>query len=170
MLLFNVQEYFDNPLSTFWTILANVIAGLILLCIVTKLVYKPLIKVLKKRQDYINATIDKAMQQEAASSQLLIDNQIVIQQKMQTINEFQHQAKLDAEAYRTSLITKTKHECDELLEQHQQEVAELWKTTQLDFKDQVLTTSLLLVTKILNKEIDTTVHQALFKEFIDNIR
>lgn len=114
-----------------FTFIAQIINFLILLWLMQRFLYKPVLKVMQKREDEIKARLDEAQKtlKEAEAKRE------AYQQKMDQFHQnektMMNEARQEAEEYRKNLLTQARYEIEKLQDR--------WKKTVDEERDQFLT-------------------------------
>lgn len=104
-------------LIDFQTVFVQIINFLVLVALLKRFLYKPIIKAMRQREQYINGQL-----QEAAEQKAIAQNEAQEYRHLQATFEAEreslvNQARKDAENYRRSLFQSTKSEVDAVAEQ-----------------------------------------------------
>ncbi len=157
----------ENLFPTWPTIVASLIALVILLLILTKLVYKPVKNMYEKRQEYVQNNIDSSKNQllvahqerEQASEELLLARnraEAIIEEANKVAESIKMQSVIEAKDTASNIIDSAKISIEE---QKNQFYAQS--------KKMIVDVALKAASKVMEKEVDQKTHQKLIKEFIE---
>lgn len=148
------------------TLLAQIVNFLILVAILAKFAYKPLLKGLADRQEKIINNIETAERQRAEAEKLKFEYQ---QQLMAARTEAQaivEKARKLAEERKEEILAEARAEHARLLKAAQEEIARERDMAVAELKGEVVTLSLAAATKIIGHNLDTATNSKLVNDFI----
>ena len=165
-----IGETIRNNLIPSWTsFVMQIAAFIILLVIVIFVAYKPVKRILKERQDYIEKEISDAEKDKAAAAINLAQSEETIlaskKNASQIIEEAQNQALLRQEeilAETRQQVEKMKKDAEADIERSRQEALD-------DIHNEMVDIALLTSSEILKREVNDKDNARLAKEFIDNL-
>lgn len=151
------------------TIIAQVLNFLILVVILRAVAYKPVVNMLKAREDKIAESIDKADADRVAAAAALRQNQEKLAAAQMKAQEIIDKAeKLAREEHETS-IQETKREIEQMKKAAQEEIQRERARAVEQLKGEVVALSLAAAGKIITKNIDAADNEALISEFIEKL-
>jgi F-type H+-transporting ATPase subunit b len=151
------------------TLLAQIVNFLILLAILAKFAYKPLMQGLAERQQKIADNIDAAERerQEAEKLKLEYKEQLVeVRAKAQAIVE---KAEKLAEENKEEILKAARAERDRILKSVQEEVARERELALAKLRGEVVALSMTAATKIVQQNMDTEINAKLVSDFIEKL-
>lgn len=165
-----IGETIRNNLIPSWTsFVMQVAAFIILLVVVIFVAYKPVKRILKERQDYIEKEISDAEKDKATAAINLAQSEETIlaskKNASQIIEEAQNQALLRQEeilAEARQQVEKMKLDAQKDIERSRQEAID-------DIHKEMVDIALLTSSEILKREVNDKDNARLAKEFIDNL-
>ena len=151
------------------TLVAQIINFLILMVLLAKFAYKPLIKVLEERQKKIADSIESAELAKVEAEQLKKD----YQEQLST-------ARKEAQALVDKAVKLAEQSKEDILEEARQEHARILKTVQAEIareheqaltqlKSEVVSLSMAAASKIVAQNLDTEANAKLVNDFIENL-
>jgi len=151
------------------TMLAMILNFAILLLLLTKFAWNPLLKILAERQARIAGQIEAADQERIAAEQLRAE----YQQQM-------HNAKSDAQAIvdkalkladttKDDIIASAREEHARLLENAQEKIARERQQALEDIRGEVVTISVAAAAKIIGQSVDEKINAKLVDDFINQL-
>jgi F-type H+-transporting ATPase subunit b len=151
------------------TLVAQIFNFLILAAILTKFAYKPLMKVLKEREDQIAKSIESAEADELKAQELLKEYHDQLATARIQAQEIVDKAIKRAQEEREAHINETKREIDQLRKAAQAEIVQERERAVAQLKGEVVALSMAAATKIIGSNIDTEANDRLIGEFIDKL-
>ena len=151
------------------TLIAQIVNFLILVGILTKFAYKPLMQALADRQNKIADSIDSAERerQEAAALKLSYEQQLADARKeAQAIVE---KAEKLAEETKEEILKEARLESARILKNVQAEVARERELALAQIKGEVVMLSMAAASKIIDKNLDTASNASLVSDFIEQL-
>jgi F-type H+-transporting ATPase subunit b len=136
----------------------------ILAFLLSKLLYKPVLKILTERRERIQGEVEFAEQSKAEALQLKAE----YEQKMKDIttekNEILEAARKLASEKSKEQVTEAKNEADALRTRAQKEIELEQERAKGEMKQEIIDISSLMVSKFLKRTIDADAHEQLFNE------
>ena len=132
--------------------------------------YKPVKKFLKKRNEYVKNNIDMSKENELKSEEKLKSAEASLTSSYKEAKKIIENAKEDAEKERALIINKAKDEAKlEKIKASEEIEAEI-KKSQDDIHQQMVDIALLASEKILEREVSTVDNQKRVDSFIKDIK
>ena len=151
------------------TLIAQMLNFLVLVVLLRIFAYKPIVKMLKEREERIAGSIKKADDDAAAAEATLKQYQEQLAGARVKAQEIIDKAeKRTREDHEASMQT-TKAEIDQMKHAAQQEIQRECALAVEKLKGQVAALSIAAAEKIVSKNIDAAENEALIKEFIDQL-
>ena len=149
------------------TLIAQVVNFLILVAILAKFAYKPLLKAMADRQARIANDLQSAEQERVAAQQL---HKEYLDQMAQA--KAQSQAILDkavktAESMKQEILEEARLENARLLKSAQNEIARQTELAIAGLREEVVTMSLAAAAKVIDKEMNSEANTKLVADFIE---
>lgn len=151
------------------TLFAQIINFLLLVAILGKFAYKPLMKILAERQEKIQTSLDTAEQDRLAAEQLKQDylNQLATARvQAQAIVE---KATMLAEQTKEEILREAQAESSRLLQKAQAEIGREREQAMLEFKGELASLAVAAAAKIIAQNLDEKANAKLVDEFIHEL-
>jgi F-type H+-transporting ATPase subunit b len=151
------------------TLVAQIINFLILVAILSKFAYKPLMNMLAERQAKIQSNLDSAEQERLAAEQLkqeYLTQMAEARVQAQTIME---KATKLAEQTKEEILQQAREESARLLKNTRDEIAREREQAMQEFKGEIVTLAVAAATKIIAKNLDEQANAKLVDDFIQDL-
>lgn len=148
---------------------ALLIFGL-LLAVLGKYAWRPILQQLKDREQYIADSIDKAQQRDRKSQELLDAYKAKLQAAEAEVRQLVADAQKQAMAARERLMAETHEQSSALLEQAQREIKAAQDEAISDLKSSTAALAVGIAESLLAREISAQDHERLTRQSIDLIR
>lgn len=159
------MEGLFNPTS----ILLHVLNAVILFVAVYFLLYKPVRKFLKKREDKITGALDEAEQAQKSSKELLLSGEAKLdeahREAAQTISQGAQQAQVRADA----IVEAANRQADEIISAAQQEAERIRATAREAMADEAAKLAVLIAAKVLQREVTKADNDRLIDDFLKEV-
>ena len=151
------------------TLVAQILNFLILVAILTKVAYKPIVKALKEREDKIKNSIESAEADEAKAKEVLTDYQKQLAAARVQAQEIVDKAiKLAAEE-REASIAETRTEIERMKKSAQEDIVREREIAVAKLKGEVVALSMAAAGKIIGESMDSNANEKLVGEFIESL-
>ncbi|MBP2627186.1 MAG: synthase subunit b [Firmicutes bacterium] len=151
------------------TLIAQIVNFLILVGILTKFAYKPLMQALEDRQNKIAANIDSAEQARQEAEELKIGYQQQLAEARATAQAIVEKAEKLAEESKEAILQEARLESARILKTVQEEVARERALALAQLKGEVVVLSMAAAAKIIEKNIDSEINANLVSSFIEEL-
>lgn len=163
----DLSEKFQALFPTWTTVLATIIALLILLIVLTKLAYNPVKKMHDKRKNYIQDNIDSAEAQNAyAASDREQANDELIQARLSAA-ELIKQAKIEASEVRAIEITKAEAEAARVINDAKVEMLNQQLKFEEESKNAIIDVAIAAAGKVIEKEVDNKTNRKIVVDYVE---
>ena len=149
------------------TLIAQVVNFLILVAILAKFAYKPLLKAMADRQARIANDLQSAEQERVAAQQLhkeYLDQMAQAKAQSQTILD---KAVKTAESMKQEILEEARLENARLLKSAQDEIARQTELAIAGLREEVVSMSLAAAAKVIDKEMNSEANTKLVADFIE---
>jgi F-type H+-transporting ATPase subunit b len=156
----------QDLVSIDWTLVAQVIAFLILLYILVRVAYNPLAQAMAARTERIRSELSAA---ELASKQAQEANertQALVDQAKQQSQEILRQAAANAETVRSQIIDEARAEAEKVVERGKQEIERERRAAFDDLRRSVSDIAILAASQVVRKSLDSAENRRLVEEAI----
>jgi F-type H+-transporting ATPase subunit b len=156
-------------ISVDWTLVLQWINFLVVVALVTKFAYKPLMKALADRQERIASNLETADKERAAAEELRREYQEQLAQARTQAQTIVDKATKMAEQLKEEILTEARNENARLLKVAQEEIAREQERAVTQLRNEMVSLSMAAAAKIIGRNIDAAVNAELVGEFIDKL-
>lgn len=154
-----------NPGLIIWTIIIFVL----LLILLRKIAWIPLIKALNNRENTISSALENAEKQRQATEELLEKNKKILAEANSNSMKIINEGKKAADRIKDDIISKANEESKRMIEQAKKEI-ELQKETIMEkIKDEIADVAIKAAEKIIIDNLDSGKQKKVVNEFIKKI-
>ena len=165
-----IGETIRNNLIPSWTsFVMQIVAFIILLLVVIFFAYKPVKKMLKQRQDYIEKEISDAEKSKSAAEMNFNQSQETIVASKKEANQIIEDAQVEAKRQRDEIIEAAKREAIKIKLDAEKDIERSRQEALDDIKNEIVSVALLTSQEILGREINEDDNSRLAKDFIDRL-
>ncbi|GJQ61644.1 MAG: ATP synthase subunit b [Melioribacteraceae bacterium] len=154
-----------NPGLIFWT----VITFILLLLILKKLAWKPILTSLSEREQFIEESLKKAETAKADAEKMMQDNKAAIDAADDKAREIIDSAKKEAEALRVKNEEKVKLETQAMIDAAKAEIERKNQEAFVKLKEQVAEIAVDAAEKIVRSSLDKGKQIELVNQYIDDL-
>ncbi len=151
------------------TLILQVISFLILMFILTKVFYRPLLNFLDQRAQYVKDEIEKAEKERAKAEGEFKQAQENLRETQKQVLEWKDFAKKEIEEGRKGFLQRVKKEKEQILDEAKEGINREIVKTRGELKKEASSISLAIAEKILKREINEKDKARLVKEGIEKI-
>lgn len=154
-----------NPGLIFWTI----ITFLILLFILKKTAWQPILQALKERENNIRASLEKAEQARKEAEEILEKNKKNLAEAEEQVKKIINEGREYANKLRAEIVSRANTEAQKILESAKQEIETKKQEALSELKEIVADLSIQAAEKILEETLDKEKHKKLVEKLIQNL-
>lgn len=151
------------------TMLIQLIAFLILLWLVGRFAMKPAMKVLNDRQNYIQTQISGAEEANKEAARLVEEQRRVLADAKKEALQMLEQAKQQKERDAEQIIKTAQERAERLIKEAVAEIETEKKRAIAELREQVGTLSVMLASKIIERELNAAQQQHLVNDFLKQV-
>ena len=155
-----------DPGLFIWTILAF----LVLLALLAKFAWKPLLQALESRQDSIRKSLDDADRAKKELERLQQESTQIIQAARIDAESIIARSRTDAEKVREELKQKAKEEAEAILRNAQQQIQLQTRQALQDIRHEVADMAVLIASKVLERNVSKEDNARLIDEALKQIQ
>lgn len=156
-----------NPSGVEWgTVVSTLVTFLILLFLLRKFAWGPLKGIMDERQNSINADIDHAAKENQEAQRLANENKALLNQTQTEVQTILENAKTQAKHEHEAILHEANTRANQLLVDAQSEIESEKKRAIADINDRVAELSVLIASKVINKEINEKDQKDLVQQYI----
>ena len=161
-----IQHKFEGLFPAWPTIVATVLAFVILLLVLTKFFWKPVKKMINDRKEYIQNNIDESKNLKIKSEKNFQESMNNLNTSLNEAKEIINNAKYDANQIKNDSILKTKKEIDKMWLDAKQEIIREKENLKKESKKEIIEVALAAATKIIDRNMDNEINRKIIKKFI----
>jgi F-type H+-transporting ATPase subunit b len=150
-------------------ILFQLVVFLILMLIVSKLAARPVLEMMKKRQDHIDEQLKNAEESQKQAQALLEEQRAELKKTREEASQILESEKKRAEQQANEIVNLAKERAERLIEDAKEEIETERVKAVASLRDEVAHLSLLLATKVLEKEVDKSAHEKAIDDFVKQV-
>ncbi|MGL4343009.1 MAG: F0F1 ATP synthase subunit B [Metamycoplasmataceae bacterium] len=139
-------------------------ALLVLMLILTFFLYKPISKMVKKRQNFIQKNIDNSIKAKEEAAKLSSDSFKELTESRLIANEIINRAKKESEVTKQHYINNGKIEAQKLLEEANRDIKNLKEDFEQSKKESIIDIAIQISEKILLEKVDPKDIEKYYKE------
>ncbi len=151
-----------NPGLTLWT----GITFLVLLVVLGKFAWGPIVKMLNERERTIRDAIDSAKKERAEAERLLAEQKQVLQVAQREAAELAKRNAQEVEKLRQELTDRARKEADELIATARRQITEEITKARAELKAEVVDLAIDAAARLVKANLDDKAQRALVEEYI----
>ena len=151
-----------NPGLTLWT----GITFLVLLLVLSKFAWGPIVKMLNDRERTIRDAIESAKKERAEAERLLAAQKDTLARAQREAADLARKNQQEVEALRQELTARARKEADELVAHARQQIAEEISKARTELKAQVADLAIDAAAKLVKANLDDKAQRKLVEEYI----
>lgn len=155
-----------NPGLAFWTVLTFIL----LLLILKKFAWKPILAALDEREQKIKDSLQMAEKANEDAKQMIEENKKQLLLAEDEAKKIVEQSRVYAEKLKTQLLEESKVQSQKLIENASQEIERKKNEAFDQLKNQVADLSLSIAEKIMKQNVDKNANAEMIKKYIDEIQ
>ncbi|MFQ5737401.1 MAG: F0F1 ATP synthase subunit B [Acidobacteriota bacterium] len=154
-----------DPGLYIWTL----ITFLVLLTLLAKFAWKPLLAALRKREEMIRDSLDEADRVQREMEQLQEESKKVIAKAQREAESIVARAKTVGEKARQETLIKTKQQANAILAEAEEQIHIEKNKAIAEIKSEVVNLSLLVASKLIRKNLTREANQVIIEESLRQI-
>lgn len=139
---------------------------LILMALLKKFAWGPLMGVMNEREQHIASQIDEAEKSRTEANKNLEEQRELLKQARTEAAQLIESAKKQADVQREEILALARTESDRLKESAKLEIQQQKEQAVAAIRDQVATLSVMIASKVIEKELNETEQEKLINEYI----
>ncbi len=151
-----------NPGLTLWT----AITFLVLLVVLSRFAWGPIVQMLNDRERTIREAIDSAKKERAEAERLLGEQKAALARAQKDAAELARRNQQEVEALRQELTARARKEADELVASARHQIAEEISKARAELKAQVADLAIDAAAKLVKANLDERSQRVLVEEYI----
>lgn len=149
----------------FWTVLTF----LLLLFILKKLAWKPILSALDERENAIKESLEKAEKAKEEAQKMFAENQASIAKAEEEARKIVAESRAYAEKLKEQLLNDSKQQAQKLLEDAKKEIEQKKEETFNELKNQIAEIAVGAAEKIMMQNLDKNSQDKLVEKYIQEI-
>lgn len=146
--------------------LYQLVAFVVLMWLLKKFAWGPLVRVMQKREEHVAHEIDTAEQARKEAEELLLEHKQMVKEAQQEAQTFIENAKKQGEIQKEEIIEQAKKEAQRLKEAAKLEIQQERENAVQALREQVASLSVMIASKVIEKELNEKDQEALIQEYI----
>ena len=151
-----------KPGLTLWT----AITFLVLILVLAKVAWGPIVKMLEERERTIREAIDQARNERSEAEKLLAQQKESLLQARREAAELAKRNQQEVEALRAELTARARKEADEMIASARRTIDEEKRKASAELKAQVADLAVAAATKIVKGSLDERAQRALVEDYL----
>jgi len=152
-----------------WTIFWQVFNFIILLVLLIKYLYDPLLEILDKRAENIRGNLEEARQEKEEAEQLKKEYEQKLQDAREQAQDIIEEAERRGKKKRREIVKNAKNEAEVVKQNKLKEVERAKREAANELKEEVASISLQAAQKIINENLNKNKQEDLIDQFIENL-
>jgi F-type H+-transporting ATPase subunit b len=154
-----------HPGTVIWTIIIFVILVLLL----GKLLWKPMLRAVDEREKKIRTALESAEQARAQAEQAIAEQKKLLEQQRQQVQQLLAHAREEARAASEQLLEKTRREAAEIIARARRQVEEEKNSALRELRAYAVDLALASAGHLLGKSLDDAAHRQIVQQYLDNL-
>ncbi|OFX23660.1 MAG: ATP synthase F0 subunit B [Anaeromyxobacter sp. RBG_16_69_14] len=151
-----------NPGLTLWT----AITFLILIAVLSKFAFGPIVKLLADRERTIREAIEQAKKERAEAERMLAEQKSSLAGAQREAAALAQRSKQEVEVLRADLTARARKEADELVASARQQIQDEKAKALAELKGQVVDLAIDAARRLIQSSLDEKAQRALVEEYI----
>lgn len=164
----HIQDKFNALFPAWPTIVATILAFIILLLVLSKFFWHPVKKMINDRKEYIKNNIDESNNLKKESEKNFEQSISNLNNSLTEAREIIDSAKYDADKIKNDSILKTKKEIDKMWLNAKQEIIKEKTNLQKEIKNEIIEVALTAAAKVIEKNVDNETNRKIISNFVKN--
>ncbi|WP_379668745.1 F0F1 ATP synthase subunit B [Pueribacillus sp. YX66] len=151
------------------TIIAQLLIFLILLALLRAYAWKPLMGIMKQREEHISSEIETAEKNRAEAERFLAEQQSELKKTREEAQTMIENAKQLGENQGKEIIANAKNEAERIKKEAVAEIEREKEAAINSLKEQVASLSVMIASKVIEKELDEKAQAQLIDEYLKEV-
>ena len=154
-----------EPGLIIWTL----ISFFILLILLKKVAFPPILKGMKKREETIKQQLEEAQKTKKEAEDLLEGYKRQLAEARSEAQKIINEGKSLGENMRKEIVQKAQEESNQIVKRAQEEIQLQKQKAILELQEKIADLSIMAATKIINKSLNTEDHRRLVEEYVSKV-
>lgn len=146
--------------------LVQLVCFIILLALLRKFAWGPLVNMMKQREEHVANEIDAAEKTRAEAKKYLEEQRALVKQSREEAQTLIENAKKQGEVQREEIVVAARAEADRLKENAKREIITEKEKAVAALREQVASLSVLIASKVIEKELTVADQDKLINEYL----
>lgn len=151
------------------TLVIEIISFLILMAILTRLLYKPLLSIMDRRSENIKNLLKESQNARKEAEIKLKDAEALMKKAKQDVIDMEGRSRIRMDEMRRKILDEAKQEAQRMLVSAKQEIEHETETARLTIKKEIADIAILIAEKILQREVKKEDHLKLVDDLLKEI-
>lgn len=147
-------------------IIVQLVCFIILLALLRKFAWGPLIGIMKQREEHVSSQIDEAEKTRAEAIQYLDEQRELLKQSRVEAQTLIENAKKQGDVQREEIITTARNEADRIKENAKREIETEKEKAVAALREQVASLSVMIASKVIEKELTEADQEKLINDYL----
>jgi len=154
-----------EPGLIIWTL----VSFFILLILLKKVAFPPILKGMKKREETIKQQLEEAQKTKKEAENLLGDYKRQLAEARSEAQKIINEGKSLGENMRKEIVQKAQEESNQIVKRAQEEIELQKQKAILELQEKIADLSIMAATKIINKSLNTEDNRRLVEEYVSKV-
>lgn len=150
-------------------IVLQLVIFLVLLLLLKKFAWGPLMGIMKQREEFVKSEIEAAEQSRKDATSVLEEQRALLKEARVEAQSLMEKAKAQGDAQREIIISDAKKEAERLKSSALVEIEQQKEKAVAAIRDQVSSLSVLIASKVIEKEINEKDQEKLINDYIQEV-
>ena len=166
----NADDFTSKLIPNWPSFVAQVGALIVLITVVIIFAYKPVKKIIAKRQDYIENNIKEAEKSKAIWQENELKSKETVLASERTAADIVAEAKNDAQKERAVILEQAQNEAIKMKKDAENDIARMEIEAQEQIKKEIVTVALDASSELLGREVSSKDNARLIEEFVEEVK
>ncbi len=163
------DSFMNKIIPNLWAFLVQLLAFIILLVVVFVFAYKPVKKMLQKRQDHIENEIKEADEKNKTAQENAIEAEQNVLEAKKKANEIVEEARNEALRQKDIVIAQTNDEIVKMKLDAEEDIARSKEEAKEEIRKEIIDVALDASKELLKREVNSDDNKKLIDEFVKDI-
>lgn len=154
-----------NPGLIFWTL----VTFILLLLILKKVAWKPILTALDQRETAIKESLEKAEKAKEEAQRILYENQASLSKAEEESRKIVEQGRIYAEKLKEQMLKDSKEQAQKILSEATAEIDRKKEAAFGELKSQIADLVIQTTEKVLGETVDKNIHKKITDKYINEI-
>lgn len=163
------EEFLEKIIPNVWAFGIQLAALIVMIIVFFIFGYKPVRKIISKRQEHIENEITSAQKLNEDAMVNFKDSEVKLMETRKTADDMIENAKKQASIEKQAIIDKTNAEISKMKKDAETDIARKKLQAQEDVKKEIVNVALLASSELLKRETNTKDNERLVQDFINDM-